>query len=80
MPASFKPSQGSIYLKHCGSILLRPDDRITGIDYDDDLEVVVVRTERETNYEEKMKKKVRTSGCAQGTVFATCERCRGAMK
>jgi len=29
----------------------------------------VVRTERETNYEEKLKKKVRTSGCAQGTVF-----------
>jgi FdhD protein len=49
--------------------MLRPDDRITGIDHDDDLEVVVVRTERETNYEEKLKKKVRTSGCAQGTVF-----------
>jgi FdhD protein len=29
----------------------------------------VVRTARETNYEEKMKKRVRTSGCAQGTVF-----------
>jgi FdhD protein len=49
--------------------MLRPDDRITGIDYDEELEVVVVRTERETDYQEKMKKKVRTSGCAQGTVF-----------
>ena len=49
--------------------MLRGDDEITGIDYDEDLEVVVVRTARETNYEEKMKKKVRTSGCAQGTVF-----------
>jgi len=49
--------------------MLKPDDVITAIDYDDDLEVVVVRTERETNYEEKLKKKVRTSGCAQGTVF-----------
>ncbi|WP_312846871.1 formate dehydrogenase accessory sulfurtransferase FdhD [Stappia sediminis] len=49
--------------------MLRTDDIVTGIDYDDDLEIVVVRTERETNYEEKMKKKVRTSGCAQGTVF-----------
>ncbi len=29
----------------------------------------MVRTARETNYEEKLKKKVRTSGCAQGTVF-----------
>lgn len=49
--------------------MLRADDVITGIDHDDDLEVVIVRTERQTNYEEKMKKKVRTSGCAQGTVF-----------
>ena len=45
------------------------DDEITGIDYDDELEIVVVRTKRETDYEEKLKKKVRTSGCAQGTVF-----------
>jgi len=49
--------------------MLRPDDAITGIDYDEELEVVVVRTERATDYEEKLKKKVRTSGCAQGTVF-----------
>ena len=49
--------------------MLQPDDKITAIDYDDDLEVVVVRTERETDFEEKLKKKTRTSGCAQGTVF-----------
>jgi FdhD protein len=49
--------------------MLRPDDVIAGIDYDEELEVVVVRTERATDYEEKLKKKVRTSGCAQGTVF-----------
>lgn len=49
--------------------MLRPDDVITSIDHDDELEVVVVRTERETDYEEKLQKKVRTSGCAQGTVF-----------
>jgi FdhD protein len=49
--------------------MLRPDDVISGIDYDEDLEVVVVRTARATDYEEKLKKKVRTSGCAQGTVF-----------
>jgi FdhD protein len=49
--------------------MLRPDDVITGVDHDEDLEVVVVRTERETDYEEKLQKKVRTSGCAQGTVF-----------
>ena len=49
--------------------MLHVDDEITGIEYDEDLEVVVVRTARETDYEEKLKKKVRTSGCAQGTVF-----------
>ncbi|AZN71687.1 formate dehydrogenase accessory sulfurtransferase FdhD [Georhizobium profundi] len=49
--------------------MLKPTDRVTGIDYDEELEVVVVRTEEETNYEDKLKKKVRTSGCAQGTVF-----------
>ena len=31
--------------------------------------MVVVRTERETDFEEKLKKKTLTSGCAQGTVF-----------
>jgi FdhD protein len=49
--------------------MLRPDDEITGIEFDPELDVVVVRTRRETNYEDKLKKKVRTSGCAQGTVF-----------
>ncbi len=49
--------------------MLKPDDVITRIDYDDDISTVVVRTERATNYEDKLKKKVQTSGCAQGTVF-----------
>jgi len=49
--------------------MLRPDDVITGVDYDEELAVVVVRTERKTNYEEKLKKKTQTSGCAQGTAF-----------
>ncbi len=49
--------------------MLRADDVVTAIDYDDDLQVVVVRTERQTSYEEKMRKKTRTSGCAVGTVF-----------
>ncbi|MFY0734749.1 formate dehydrogenase accessory sulfurtransferase FdhD [Aurantimonas sp. NFXS3] len=49
--------------------MLKPDDVVTGVDYDDDLEVVVVRTERGTNYEEKLKKRTLTSGCAQGTAF-----------
>jgi FdhD protein len=49
--------------------MLRPDDEITAVEHDEELQVVVVRTRRETDYEEKLKKKVRTSGCAQGTVF-----------
>jgi FdhD protein len=49
--------------------MLRPDDAVIAVEYDDDLEVVVVRTKRATNYEKKLKKKVQTSGCAQGTVF-----------
>ena len=49
--------------------MLKPDDEITGVDYDEDIATVVVRTATETNYEEKLAKKVQTSGCAQGTVF-----------
>ena len=49
--------------------MLAPDEEITGIDYAPDIETVVVRTARETDFEEKLKKKTRTSGCAVGTVF-----------
>jgi len=49
--------------------MLKADDAVTGVDYDEELSVVVVRTKRKTNYEKKLKKKVQTSGCAQGTVF-----------
>ena len=49
--------------------MLLPDDDVTGVDYDEELSVVVVRTKRKTNYEKKLNKKVQTSGCAQGTVF-----------
>src|SRR5215475_5643429 len=49
--------------------MLRPADVVTAVDYDEELAVVVVRTKRATNYEQKLKKKVQTSGCAQGTVF-----------
>jgi len=49
--------------------MLKPDDVVTGVDYDEELSVAVVRTERATDFEAKLKKKVQTSGCAQGTVF-----------
>lgn len=49
--------------------MLRDGEAVMGVDYDDDLETVVVRTDGQTTYEEKLKKKTRTSGCAVGTVF-----------
>lgn len=49
--------------------MLAHDDVVTGVDYDDELETVVVRTQTVTNHEEKLAKKTRTSGCAVGTVF-----------
>lgn len=49
--------------------MLQPDDRIRAVDYDEEIETVVVRTARQTDYEEKLKKKIQTSGCAMGTVF-----------
>ncbi len=55
------------YLRNQGMLL--GDDTILGIDFDQELETVVVRTKRQTDYEAKLKKKTRTSGCAIGTVF-----------
>lgn len=55
------------FLKNQG--MLRDDEVITGVDFDEELETVVVRTASETTYEEKLQKKTRTSGCAVGTVF-----------
>lgn len=49
--------------------MLADDDVITGVDFDEELETVVVRTQTVTNHEEKLAKKTRTSGCAVGTVF-----------
>src|SRR5437667_12043223 len=49
--------------------MLRPEDRVIAVDYDEEIETVVVRTDRATDFEDKLKKKTLTSGCAQGTVF-----------
>lgn len=49
--------------------MLLPDDVVAEVEYDHDLQVVVVRTERHTDYEQKLKKRTQTSGCAQGTAF-----------
>ena len=49
--------------------MLKKNDKITKVEIDKDLGVVVVRTKRKTNYENKLRKKITTSGCAIGTVF-----------
>lgn len=49
--------------------MLHAGDEVIGLDYDEELEVVVVRTARQTDYEERLKKKTHTSGCAVGTIF-----------
>lgn len=55
------------FLRNQGMLL--PDDVVTRVDFDEELETVVVRTAVETSHEEKLQKKTRTSGCAVGTVF-----------
>jgi FdhD protein len=42
---------------------------VTTVQYDDEIQTVVVRTDQPTDFEAKLKKKTRTSGCAVGTVF-----------
>ena len=49
--------------------MLKPTDVVTGVEYDEDLAVVVVRTLATTDVEAKLEKKTQTSGCAQGTAF-----------
>ena len=49
--------------------MLQDNDEIVKIEYEEDIQTVIVRTNSETNFEDKLKKKTLTSGCAQGTVF-----------
>lgn len=49
--------------------MLSPDNEITAIDYEEDIATIVVRTHHETDFEQKLKRKIQTSGCGQGTIF-----------
>ena len=49
--------------------MISDDDRIELVEFDEETDTVIVRTERETDYEQKLRKKTRTSGCAVGTIF-----------
>jgi FdhD protein len=49
--------------------MLKSGDEILGVDVDREIDAVVVRTSGETDFEDKLRKKTLTSGCAQGTAF-----------
>ncbi|AUH35374.1 formate dehydrogenase accessory sulfurtransferase FdhD [Paracoccus tegillarcae] len=49
--------------------MLRDGETVTGVDYDEETEAVIIRTANPTDYEDKLARKTRTSGCAVGTVF-----------
>ena len=49
--------------------ILKKLDEIESIDYDEELSAVVVRTKEETLFEQKNIKRIKTSGCALGTIF-----------
>ena len=44
-------------------------NKLPDIEYYEDIDTVVVRTEEKTNFEIEEKKKIKTSGCANGTIF-----------
>ena len=67
MTVGDRPQEMAVGFLFNQNMLLSADD-ISAIDYDDELGVVVVRTAHETDFEDKIKKKIRTSGCAQGTL------------
>ena len=45
------------------------EDKLPDIEYHEDIGTVVVRTKETTNFEIEEKKKIKTSGCANGTIF-----------
>ena len=49
--------------------MIKTSDKIKSIDIDKDLGIIIIRTNRKTDYEKILKKKITTSGCAQGTIF-----------
>lgn len=49
--------------------MLRADEQVTAVQFDEETEAVIVRTAEETDHEDKLRKKTRTSGCAVGTVY-----------
>ena len=51
------------------NMISKKGQKISKVEYDDDLNVVIVRKKKKISYQEKIKKRILTSGCAQGTLF-----------
>ena len=49
--------------------MIKEKEKIKTIKYDQEFNLIVIKTNTKTNYEKILKKKVTTSGCAQGTIF-----------
>ena len=49
--------------------MLAKDETVLSVVFDPELQTIVVRTDKPTNYETKLQKKTQTSGCAVGTLF-----------
>jgi len=49
--------------------MLAKDETVLSVSFEPELQTIVVRTDKPTNYETKLQKKTLTSGCAVGTLF-----------
>jgi FdhD protein len=49
--------------------MLAKDETVLSVSFEPELQTIVVRTDKPTNYETKLQKKTQTSGCAVGTLF-----------
>ncbi len=49
--------------------IIKKPEIISEVEYEEDINTVVVRTSEETNFELIDSKKIKTSGCANGTIF-----------
>ena len=49
--------------------IIKNEKKLINVEYDEDINTVVVRTAEKTDFEIDKKKKIKTSGCANGTIF-----------
>ena len=49
--------------------MIKKNDKLKSVKYDKYSETIIIKTKKITNFETKLRKKITTSGCAQGTIF-----------